>query len=138
MSGGHSRVTLLGHLTRDPEVQFLASGTAVAKFGIAINQRFLAGDGEWRERPTFIDVTIFGKRGEAFARFHRKGQLAFLDGDLRMDRWDDKQTGAQRSKLYVVAEKWEFVSGKGESPTGDSIAASTTDDSPQSTDETPF
>ncbi len=107
-----NKVILMGNLTRDPELRYTQNNVAICKLGLAVNRRFKDGQtGEWREEPTFVDVTIFGKRGEAFEKYHRKGASAFLEGELRLDTWDDKNTGAKRSKLYVVAENWEFVGG---------------------------
>ena len=105
----YNKVILMGNLTRDCETRFAANGTAIVKFALAVNRRYQDAEGNWKELPTFIDITIFGKRGEAFARFHTKGKPAFIEGQLRMDTWDDKQTGQKRSKLYVVADGWEFV-----------------------------
>jgi single-strand DNA-binding protein len=110
----YNKVILMGNLTRDPEVRFAQSGTPIVKFGLAVNRRFQDADGNWQDEPTFIDVTMFGKRGEAFARFHGKGKPAFLEGHLRLDTWEDKQGGGKRSKLYVVAENWEFVGPGGQ------------------------
>lgn len=107
----YNKVILMGNLTRDPETRYSGSGTAIVKFGLAVNRRFQDGEGNWQEEPTFIDITMFGKRGEAFARFHTKGKSAFLEGSLRFDQWEDKQTGQKRSKLYVVADNWEFCGG---------------------------
>ncbi len=111
-----NRVILMGNLTRDPELRFTQSNMAVCKVGLAINRRVKEANSEqWREEPTFVDVTIFGKRAEAFQKFHSKGSSAFFEGELRYDTWDDKETGQKRSKLYVVANNWEFVgAGKGE------------------------
>ena len=106
-----NKVILMGNLTRDPEVRYANSGTAIVKFGLAVNRRIQDGDGNWREEPTFVDVTIFGKRGEAFAKFHTKGKSCFIEGSLRFDSWEDKQSGQKRSKLYVVGDNWEFVGG---------------------------
>jgi single-strand DNA-binding protein len=108
-----NKVILMGNLTRKPEVRFLQSGTAVCKFGLAMNRKFKDQAGEMREETTFVDVTIFGKRGEAFAKYHDKGKVAFIEGSLRLDTWDDKQSGEKRSKLYVVADDWQFVGGPG-------------------------
>ena len=100
-----NKVILMGNLTRDPELKYTQSNMAICKIGVAVNRRFKDGQtGEWREEPTFVDVTIFGKRGEAFEKYHRKGQSCFLEGELRLDSWEDKNTGQKRSKLYVVAE----------------------------------
>jgi single-strand DNA-binding protein len=105
-----NRVILMGNLTRDPEVRFTNTGMAVCKVGLAVNRRFKDSQtDQWREEPTFVDVTIFGKRGEAFAKFHTKGKPAFVEGELRLDTWEDKNGGGKRSKLYVVGNNWEFV-----------------------------
>src|SRR6185503_17667618 len=99
----------------------------------------------WKDQPTFIDVTMFGKRGEAFARFHTKGKAAFLEGHLRMDTWDDKQTGQKRSKLYVVADGWEFVGpgqggggGREGGGAGDEAGAEPSEAPAAQVDDTPF
>ena len=107
-----NKVILMGNLTRDPEIKYTPSNMAICNLSLAVNRRFKDGQsGEWREEATFVDVTIFGKRGEAFEKYHKKGQSAFMEGELRLDSWEDKNTGQKRSKLYVVAENWEFVSG---------------------------
>ena len=107
-----NKVILMGNLTRDPEIRFTQNQMAICKVGLAVNRRFKDSQtDEWREEPTFVDVTIFGKRGEAFEKYHRKGASAFLEGELRLDTWEDKNSGAKRSKLYVVANNWEFVGG---------------------------
>ena len=105
----YNKVILMGNLTRKPEVRFSPNGTAICKFGLAVNRRFKDQSGEWKEEATFVDVTIFGKRGEAFAKYHDKGKTAFIEGSLRLDQWDDKQSGEKRSKLYVVGDDWQFV-----------------------------
>ncbi len=105
----YNKVILMGNLTRKPEVRFLQNGNAICKFGLAVNRRFKDASGEYKEEATFVDVTIFGKRGEAFAKYHDKGKTAFIEGSLRLDQWDDKQSGEKRSKLYVVGDDWQFV-----------------------------
>jgi single-strand DNA-binding protein len=112
----YNKVILMGNLTRDPELRYTANNTPICKFGLAVNRRFKDGQtGEWKEEPTFVDITIFGARAEPFARYHTKGKPAFIEGTLRLDTWDDKNGGGKRSKLYVVAENWEFVgAGRGE------------------------
>lgn len=115
-----NRVILLGNLTRDPELRYTPSNMPICKFGLAVNRRFKdSQSGEWKEEPTFVDVTIFGARAEPFAKYHTKGKPAFIEGELRLDTWDDKNGGGKRSKLYVVANSWEFVGGgKGEGAGG--------------------
>lgn len=116
----YNKVVLMGNLTRDPELRYTQSNLAVCKVGLAVNRRVKDSQtDQWREEATFVDVTIFGKRGEAFEKYHKKGASAFIDGELRFDQWEDKESGQKRSKLYVVANNWEFVGGgKGESSGG--------------------
>lgn len=108
-----NKVILMGNLTRDPEVRFSQGGTAICGASLAVNERFKGSDGEWQDRATFVDVTIFGKRGEAFCKHHKRGDAAFLEGKLRLDQWEDKQSGQKRSKLFVVADNFEFVKSDG-------------------------
>jgi single-strand DNA-binding protein len=110
----YNKVILMGNLTRKPEVRYLPNGNPVCKFGLAVNRRYKDQSGEWKEEPTFVDVTMWGKRGEAFAKYHDKGKAAFLEGRLQLSTWQDKQSGEKRSKLEVVAEEWQFVDGRPE------------------------
>jgi single-strand DNA-binding protein len=112
---GYNKVILMGKLTRDVEMRALPSGSSVAQFGLAVNERFKGSDGQWQERANFIDCEMFGNRAEAFGKFHSKGSTAFIEGKLRLDQWQDKD-GSKRSKLKVVAESFEFVGGKGDAP----------------------
>lgn len=110
----YNKVILMGNLTRDPELRYTPSNMPICKFGLAVNRRFKDGQsGEWKEEPTFVDVTIFGARGEAFSKYHTKGKPCFIEGSLRLDTWEDKNGGGKRSKLYVVADTWEFVGAGG-------------------------
>jgi single-strand DNA-binding protein len=147
-----NKVILMGNLTRDPELRYTPNNMAICKFGLAVNRRYKDGQsGEWKEEPTFVDVTVFGARGDAFQRFHTKGKPAFIEGSLRLDTWEDKNGGGKRSKLYVVADNWEFVGsgggggggGRGDSggSSGDSGAdAGAPEREPeyQQVDDTPF
>ena len=108
----YNRLILGGRLTRDPETRYTASQTAVVRFGLAVNNRRKDASGEWVEDPHFFDVTIWGKRGEAFAKYHRKGDPAFLEGELRYSTWHDRATGEKRSKVSMTAHEWQFVGSK--------------------------
>lgn len=140
----YNKVLLMGNLTRDPELRYAGNGTAICKIGLAINRRFQDQGGEWKEEVTFVDVTIFGKRGEAFAKFHTKGKSAFIEGRLRLDSWEDKNGGGKRTKLEVIAENWEFVgSGRGEGGGGASSGSGAgqgaeAEYNPPAVDDTPF
>ncbi len=107
-----NKVLLGGRLTRDPEMKYTPKGMAVCEFGVAVNRTWKSESGEKKEEVTFLDVTFFGKTGEAIAQYLKKGQPIFIEGRLNLDQWDDKQTGAKRSKVKVVGESFQFVGGK--------------------------
>lgn len=106
-----NRVILMGNLTRDPELRQAQNGTHIAKVALAVNERMPDGAGGWKEEASFVDIVIFGKRAEAFGRFLRKGKPVLIEGKLRQSRWQDKETQANRSKLEVIVDNWEFVGG---------------------------
>lgn len=106
-------VIQLGHLTRDPEVRTTGGGTSVLNCAVATNRSVPKGDG-FVDEATFVEFTMWGRRAEAFARFHNKGSRACLTGRLTMDQWEDRASGQKRTKLKMTAEEWEFVNDKGE------------------------
>lgn len=107
-----NRVILMGNLTRDPEVRQAQSGTFVVKAGLAVNDRVPDGQGGWKEEASFFDIVIFGKRGEAFGKFLKKGRPVLIEGKLRQSSWEDKETGQKRSRVEVIVDNWEFVGGR--------------------------
>jgi len=114
----YNKVLLLGNCTRDPEVKYTPKGTAVAELGLAVNRVYTADNGEKREETTFVDVTFWGRQAEIVGEYLKKGRPVFVEGRLQLDTWDDKQTGAKRSKLRVVAEGMQLLGGRGEGGEG--------------------
>lgn len=112
MAGSFNKVMLMGALTRDPEIKHTSSNTAVANFGLAINRRFKAQSGEQREETTFVDCEAWGRTGEIITQHFGKGSPIFVEGRLKLSEWDDKATGAKRSKLSVVVENFQFLGGE--------------------------
>lgn len=104
-----NKVILVGNLTRDPELRYTPAGKAIAKVGMAVNRTWTSESGEKKEEVTFVDVDIFGRTAENVSQYMRKGSSMLIDGRLRLDQWDDKQTGQKRSKLGVVAESVQFL-----------------------------
>src|SRR3990167_2157036 len=104
-----NKVLLAGNLTRDPEQKQMPQGSAVAKFGMAINRRYKGGDGELKEETTFVDVSTFSHQAETVSKFLMKGAAVLVEGRLKFDRWDDKTPGQKKSKLYVIAERVQFL-----------------------------
>ena len=111
-----NKLVLAGRLTRDPESKVVGDMTIV-RVGMAVNERKKV-DGTWVDEPVYVDVRLFGKRAEAFLKYHSKGsQCCFPDARLAFDQWDDKETGKRRSHLYVIANSWEFIGAKQDTPT---------------------
>ena len=104
-----NKVILAGNLTRDPELRYTPKGMAIAKLGLAINRTWKNEAGETKEEVTFVDVDSFGRQAEVISQYFRKGRPILIEGRLRLDQWDDKQTGQKRSKLGVVLEGFSFV-----------------------------
>jgi single-strand DNA-binding protein len=104
-----NKVILVGNLTRDPELRYTPKGMAIAKIGLAVNRVWTNEAGEKKEEVTFVDVDIFGRTAENVGQYMRKGRPILIEGRLRLDQWDDKQTGQKRSKLGVVAETVQFL-----------------------------
>jgi single-strand DNA-binding protein len=103
-----NRVTLAGRLTRDPELRYTNSGTAIAEISLAVSRFYKDQAGQTKEETDFIDLTAFGRSAEVMQKHLHKGNPLFVEGRLHLDQWDDKQTGAKRSKLKVIAESMQF------------------------------
>lgn len=104
-----NRVTISGNLTRDPELRATPNGSAVLRFGMAVNDRRRnAATGEWEDVPNFVDCVVFGNRAEPLSRFLSKGSKVFVEGKLRYSSWE--KDGQRRSKLEVVVDEVEFAS----------------------------
>jgi single-strand DNA-binding protein len=103
-----NRVMLIGRLTRDPETRHIQSGMSVTNFGLAVNRSYRKKDSdEMVEETTFIDVEAWGKAGETFARYMKKGRQAYIEGRLKFDQWE--KDGQKRSKLLVVMDEFQFL-----------------------------
>lgn len=108
-----NNVAIAGNITRDIEMKFTPGGMGIASFGVAINRKFKdKSTGEMREDVTFVDCDAFGKTAEAMHKYLAKGSPVYLEGRLKLDSWEDKQTGQKRSKLKVVVENFQFVGSK--------------------------
>lgn len=110
----YNRTIIVGNLTRDVELRHIPSGTAVADIGVAINDREKRGD-EWVDVTTFVDVTLWGRTAEVAAEFLSKGSPVLVEGKLRLETWNAKESGEKRSKLKVVADKMQLLGSKGQS-----------------------
>jgi single-strand DNA-binding protein len=107
---GYNKVILIGNLTRDPELRYTPKGVAIAKLGLAVNRSWRdSATGELKEEVTFVDVDAFGKQAETLGQYMKKGSPLMVEGRLRLDSWEDKQTNQKRSKLGVILESFQFL-----------------------------
>ena|SRR5256885_161662 len=115
-----NRVILAGNLTRDPELRYTPKGTAVARIGMAINRTWKSETGETKEEVTFVDVDAWGRQAEVIAQYVKKGRPLLVEGRLKLDQWEDKNTHQKQSKLKVILESFSFLDsarGDGNGPT---------------------
>lgn len=101
-----NKVMLIGNLTGDPEIRYTPAGKAVVEWTIAVNKRWKDEKGETKERTSFIGCFAWGAKGEAFAKYHRKGRMACVEGELVQDSWEDKATGKKASKTRVQVSEF--------------------------------
>ena len=119
-----NKVFLMGRLTFDPELRRTTGGTAVTELRLATTRSWSGRDGERREETLFIGVTVWDRQAENCCQFLRKGSAVHVEGSLKMDSWDDKNTGEKRSKILVHADRVQFLDGR----RGDSAGGSLDDD----------
>jgi single-strand DNA-binding protein len=106
-----NRVILVGNLTRDPELRYIPSGTAVSEIGLAVNDRVKRGD-QWVDETTFVDVTLWARQAEIANEYLSKGSPVLIEGRLKLDRWEKE--GQKFSKLRVVGERMQMLGSRRE------------------------
>ena len=112
MASYYNRVILMGNVTRDLEIRYIPSGTAVLDLGLAVNDRRKdSKTGEWVEETTFVDVTLWGRTAEIAGEYLSKGSPVFIEGRLKLDSWE--QDGQKRSKLKVVGDRMQLIGSRG-------------------------
>ena len=110
-----NKVMLIGNLTRDPQLSYLASGTALAKLGVGVNRKYKGRDGQDQDETAFVDVDAWGEKAEKCGQRLRKGGRVYIEGRLRFSSWETKG-GEKRSKLSVTAERIQPIANG--APTG--------------------
>ena len=128
-----NKITLMGRLTRNPDLSYLPSQTAVVELSIATTHKFKGSDGQEREDNCFIDCRMYGKRAEVIQRYFTKGKPILIEGRLQLDRWD-APNGTPRSKHRVLIESFTFIPSDNQKP-GDSDAPPPV---PPADDDIPF
>lgn len=123
MARGIAHVTLVGRLTRDPELRQTAGGMAVCQLGVAVNSSTKDPSGQWVDKPNFFDVVVYGVQGENCSRYLAKGREVAVDGRLDQRSWD-AQDGTKRSKVEIIADSVMFIGGQGGGETREPAARS--------------
>ncbi|MBL7106942.1 MAG: single-stranded DNA-binding protein [Phycisphaerae bacterium] len=134
-----NKIMLMGNLTRDPQLSYLPSQTAVVDFGLAVNRKYTGKDGEKKESVCFVDCRAFGKPAETINKYLSKGRPVFVEGRLDFDSWTG-QDGTKRSKHRVTVENFQFL-GSGQSSSSDQSGTSDYSNGPvsnESNDDIPF
>lgn len=141
-----NRVILAGRLTRDPELRYIPSGSAVCRLGLAVSRFFKGRDGERKEDTLYVDVTVWEKQAEYVGQRLRQGAPLLVEGRLKSDTWEDKQTGQKRTRIEVVAQRIQELSWsneRGQGPAAPPAAAPSgqdypMDEGPVAEDDVPF
>ncbi len=108
----YNKVILMGNLTRDPEMRYIPSGTAVTNFGLAMNERYTDRQtGEQKESPCFVEITAWGRQAEIVNEYLTKGSPVFLEGALKFDSWE-AEDGSKRNRLSVTAFRIQLIGGR--------------------------
>ena len=107
-----NKVMIIGNLTRDPELKYTPKGSAIAEVGVAVNRNYTTDSGEKREETTFVDIVLYGRLAEIAGEYLKKGRSAYFEGRLKLDTWDDKQTGQKRSKMRIVGESLQLLGSR--------------------------
>jgi single-strand DNA-binding protein len=109
-----NKVIIVGHLGKDPEVKYTPQGTPVAKFSIATNERFKGKDGNWQDRTEWHNIVAWQRLAEIAGEYLKKGSQVYIEGRLRTDSWDDKETGQKKYRTDIVANDMVLLGGRGQ------------------------
>lgn len=118
MAGTVNKVILIGRLGKDPEVRSTPSGTTVAKFSLATDERFTDKNGEKQERTEWHNIVAWGRLAEICGQYLRKGKLVYIDGSIRTDSWDDKESGQKKYRTEIIANNMQMLDKKDDSSGG--------------------
>lgn len=118
MANDLNKVFEIGNLTRDIELSFLQNGTPKGNVSIAVNRGKKSADGQWVEEASYFDVLIWGQTAQNLQQYLTKGKKIAVCGYLKQDRWQDQQTGQNRSRIYIVAEDVQLLGGQSQNGNG--------------------
>ena len=137
-----NKVILVGRLGKDPEVKSTPGGTTVAKFTMATDEKFTDKSGEKQERTEWHNIVAWARLGEICGQYLRKGSLVYIEGSIRTDSWEDKESGQKRYRTEIIAREMKMLDRKRDSEEGGGYgsrrpAAATAGGPPEDEDEVP-
>jgi single-strand DNA-binding protein len=140
MAKSVNKVILVGNLGKDPEIKYTPSGTPVAKFSLATNERYKDKGGEWQDRTEWHNIVAWQRLAEIVGEYVKKGAKVYIEGRIQTSSWEDKQSGEKKYRTEIIAQDLVLLGGRGEgdgearSSRGTSAAASM-DQRPQHAEE---
>lgn len=128
-----NKVFLIGRLTHDPELRYTPNGAAVSDLRLATSRVYSTKEGDRREETLYIDITVWNRQAENCCQYLKKGSQIHVDGFLKMDSWEDRNTGEKRTKIRVEGDRVQFLDSRrgGEDSGGSSARSEAEFDSPQ-------
>ena len=118
MAKSVNKVILIGNLGKDPEVKVTPSGTPVAKFALATNERYKDKNGQWQDRTEWHNLVAWQRTAEIIGEYVKKGSKVYVEGRLQTSSWDDKSTGEKKYRTEIIVNDLVLLSGRGEGGTG--------------------
>jgi single-strand DNA-binding protein len=106
-----NKVILIGNLGKDPEVKYTQSGMAVAHFSLATNDRVKDKDGNWGDRTEWHNIVLFERKAEVAAEYLKKGRTVYIEGSIRTNSWDDKETGQKKYRTEIIGTNMVLLGG---------------------------
>jgi single-strand DNA-binding protein len=113
-----NKVFLIGRLTHDPELRYTPSGVPVSDLRLATSRSYSTKDGDRREETLYIDIAVWNRQAETCCQYLKKGRLIHVEGYLKMDSWEDRNTGERRTKIKVEADRVQFLDGRRDDSAG--------------------
>ncbi len=113
-----NKVILIGNLGKDPEVKYTPSGMAVARFSLATNERVKEKDGNWGDRTEWHNVVLFDRKAEVAGEYLKKGRTVYIEGSIRTNSWDDKETGQKKYRTEIIGNQMVLLGGPREGGEG--------------------
>jgi len=114
MAKSVNKVILIGNLGKDPEIKYTPSGTAVAKFSLATNERYKDKSGEWQDRTEWHNIVAWQRLAEIVGEYVKKGNKLYIEGRLQTSSWEDKQSGEKKYRTEIIAQDLVLLSGRSE------------------------